>query len=175
MSARRGMTLIELMAALAIGGLLLMSGRALIAELQDAGATLGRSARANDANANARRTLYALIRRADVRPDSTSRFVGDSLSAGFRSLCEQPGGWLARCDVSMRIDTQRDSSSLVGQTNTGDVLTFDRWRGDASLRYLDLSTGQDQWVSQWGSSIVPPAAMAVEVDGDTIVLPVAGR
>ena len=169
------MTLIEVMAALAIGGLLLMSGRALLGQLQDAGTTLGRSARANDELSNATRTLYALVRRADVRPDSASRFAGDSLSASFRSLCEQPGGWLEPCGVTLRIEVGTDSSALVGQLSTGGRLSLDRWPGVGGLRYLDVSGAQDQWVSQWGRSIVPPAAMALVVPPDTIVLPLAGR
>jgi len=173
--ARRAMTLIEVMAALAIGGLLLMSGRALLGQLQDAGVTLGRSARANDELSNATRTLYALVRRADVRPDSLSRFIGDSLSASFRSLCEQPGGWLEPCGVAVLIDIGPDSSSLVGQLSSGGMLILKRWPGVGRFRYLDVTGAQDQWVSQWGRSIVPPAAMALVVPPDTIVLPVAGR
>jgi prepilin-type N-terminal cleavage/methylation domain-containing protein len=174
-SARRAMTLIEVMAALAISGLLLMSGRALLAQLEDAGTTLGRSARANDKLSNATRTLYALVRRADVRADSASRFVGDSSSASFRSLCEQSGGWLEPCSVSVEIDIGPDSSSLVGQLSTGGTLTLQRWPGVGRFRYLDVTGAQDQWVSQWGRSIVAPAAMALVIATDTIVLPVAGR
>lgn len=175
MRARRAMTLIEVMAALAIGGLLLMSGRALLAQLQDAGTTLGRSVRENDRRENATRTLYAIVRRADVRSDSSSRFVGDSMSASFRSLCEEPGGWLERCDVTLLIDIGPDSSSLVGQLATGGSLMLRRWPGVGRFRYLDVSGAQDQWVSTWGRSIVPPAAMALVVPTDTLVLPVAGR
>ena len=172
---RRGMTLIEVMTALVIGGMLLMSARALLGQLQDAATTLGRNARANDELSNATRTLYALVRRADVRPDSASRFVGDSLSASFRSLCEQAGGWLEPCGVTVLIRLGPDSSSLVGQMSSGGVLILRRWPGVGRFRYLDVTGAQDQWVSQWGRSIVSPAAMALVVPPDTIVLPVAGR
>ena len=169
------MTLIEVMAALAIAGLLLVTGRALLGQLQDAGATLGRSARANDERSNATRTLYALMRRADVRPDSASRFAGDSTSASFRSLCERPGGWLERCGVTVLIETDPDSSSMLAQLSTGELLPLRRWPGVGRFRYLDAAGARDQWVSGWGRSIVPPAAMALVLPADTIVLPVAGR
>jgi type II secretory pathway pseudopilin PulG len=169
------MTLIELMAALVVAGLLLLIGRSLLEQMERTGETLGRTARATDALANATRTLYALARRADVRTDSLSRFVGDSTSASFRSLCERNGGWLEPCGVTVLIDATPDSSSLVGQLSTGDVLVLARWPGTGALRYLDVSGPQEQWVSQWGRSIVPPAAMALVVPGDTVVLPVAGR
>ena len=81
------MTLIELMIAVALGGLVLLGARALLYQIEDAGSALGRSARATDRLSNATRTLYALARRADVRSDSASRFVGDSLGATFPSTC----------------------------------------------------------------------------------------
>lgn len=169
------MTLIELMAAMAIAGMLLVSARSLLDQLGRASATLGRTARATDELSNATRTLYALARRADVRPDSASRFVGDSTSASFRSLCEQTGGWLEPCGVTVLIDIRPDSSALIGQLSSGSVLILGRWPGVGVLRYLDVSGPQERWMSQWGRSIVPPAAMALVVPGDTIVLPVAGR
>ena len=173
--ARRAMTLIEVMAALSIGGLLLVSGRALLSQLQDAGTTLGRSARATDELSNATRTLHALVRRADVRPDSASRFVGDSMSARFRSLCEQPGGWLEPCGVTIVIDVGPDGSSLVGELSIGGRLLLERRPGVGRFRYLDVTGAQDRWMTQWGWSIVPPAAIVFVVAPDTIVIPMAGR
>ena len=172
---RRGMTIIELMAALSIAGLLLLGGRSLLDQLARAQKTLGRSARATDELSNATRTLYALARRADVRPDSASRFIGDSTNASFRTWCERTGGWLEPCGLTVLIDVGPDSSSLVGQLSTGGVLILARWPGAGTLRYLDVSGQREQWVSQWGRSIVPPAALALVVPGDTIVVPVVGR
>jgi hypothetical protein len=43
------------------------------------------------------------------------------------------------------------------------------------LRYLDVSGNEDRWMSQWGNSIVAPAAMALVVGVDTLMLPVVGR
>ncbi|HEX7980444.1 MAG TPA: hypothetical protein VF461_17710 [Gemmatimonadaceae bacterium] len=169
------MTVIELMVGLAIAGMLLLIGRALFGQIDDAGTALGRSARATDERSNATRTLFALTRQADVRPDSLSRFVGDSTSASFRSLCEQPGGWLEPCGVTVAIDMTPDSTSLVGTLSTGEVLRFARRPGAGTLRYLDVSGPRELWVRQWGSSIVPPAAMALVTPGDTMFLPVAGR
>lgn len=169
------MTLIEVMVALALSGLVLLGGRALLDQIERTTAVLGRTTRASDELSNATRTLYALVRRADVRPDSASRFIGDSLSASFRSLCEEPGGWLEPCAVTVLLDIGKDSSALVGQLSRGRVLILARWPGVGSFRFLDVTQSPDRWVSQWGRSIVPPAAMAVVVQGDTLILPVAGR
>lgn len=172
---RRGMTLIEVMLAVALSGLVLLSGRMLLSQLQHTSTVLGRTARRSDGDANATRTLYALVRRADVRPDSASRFIGDSMSARFRSLCDAPGGWLEPCGVMMFLERGTDSSALVGQLSNGERLVLTRWKGIGTLQFLDVVSGHDQWVGQWGRSITPPIAMAVVVAGDTIILPVAGR
>ena len=172
---RRGLTVIELMLALALSGLALLGGHALLQQLERASDVLGRTARANDELSNATRTLFALVRRADVRPDSLRRFRGDSVSASFQSLCKQSGGWLEPCGVMVLLDVAPDSSALVGQLSTGGALLLARFPGAGAFRYLDVVNGRDQWVSQWGQSIVPPIAMAVVAQGDTIMLPVAGR
>jgi hypothetical protein len=169
------MTVIELMLALGLSGLLLLSARALFTELQTVDVTLGRTARANDELANATRVLHALIRRADVTPDSARRFIGDSTSAQFSSLCEQPGGWLEPCAVTVLLDVGPDSSALIGDLSTGEQLTLARWPGRGVMRYLDVGSSGDRWIADWGRSIVPPAALAVVLPQDTVVLPIAGR
>lgn len=169
------MTLVEVVLALALGGLLLLSVRALFTELQAADVMLGRAARGDDELANATRVLYALFRRADVKPDSASRFIGDSTSASFRSMCEQPGGWLEPCAVTVLLDVGKDSSALIGDFSTGEQLILARWPGQGVLRFLDASPSGDRWISDWGRSIASPAAMAVVLPQDTIVLPIAGR
>jgi prepilin-type N-terminal cleavage/methylation domain-containing protein len=172
---RGAMTLIEVMLALALGSLLLFGARTLFTQLQTTDVILGRTARADDELANATRLLYALVRRAEVRPDSTSRFIGDSTSARFRSLCEQPGGWLEPCAVVVLLDASPDSSSLIADLSTGERLILARWPGQGTLRFLDATPAGDSWIGGWGRSITPPAAMAVAFPQDTIVLPIAGR
>ena len=170
-----GMTLVEVMLALVLGALTVLTARALLNQLGLAGETLGRVARVEDERRNETRVLYALLRHADVRPDSLRRFTGDSTSAQFHSLCQRPGGWGEPCDVTVLLDSGRDSTALVGQLSTGEVLTLGRWDGRAELRYLSATPSGDQWLSEWGRSIVAPAALALVFSQDTIVVPVAGR
>ncbi|MEO7455561.1 MAG: hypothetical protein ABIY52_04820 [Gemmatimonadaceae bacterium] len=169
------MTIVEVMLGIALGGLLLVSATALLGQIEAANTILGRVARTEDTRANATRILYALLTRVDVRPDSLGRFTADATSAHFRTHCEVPGGWLEPCDVSVSLDAQHDSSAVIGQLSTGEVLTLGTWLGQGEFRYLEVSPSGDKWLAQWGRSIVPPAAMALVLATDTIMLPVAGR
>ncbi|MEO8623806.1 MAG: hypothetical protein ABI625_22185, partial [bacterium] len=69
----------------------------------------------------------------------------------------------------------RDSTTLSAQLSTGELLTLGSWAGHGSLRYVDASTGVTRWLSEWGTSIAPPVAMALVLERDTIALPLAGR
>jgi hypothetical protein len=115
------------------------------------------------------------VRRANVRPDSLERFAGDSTSATFRSFCEVAGGWLVPCAVALALEVRPDSSALSARLSTGGSLSLERRAGAGTLRYLDANAPSQAWVGAWGRSIVPPAAIALIVEGDTVVLPMAGR
>lgn len=175
MHSRRGMTLVEVMLALVLSALALLTARALLDQLGQAGESLGRAARVQDERMNQTRTLYALMRHADVRPDTLRRFTGDSTSARFQSVCKRPGGWSEPCGVIVLMDVGKDSTALVGQLSTGELLTLGRWAGQGELRYLSANAAGEQWLSEWGRSIVAPAAIALVFAQDTIVVPVAGR
>jgi len=171
---RRGMTLIELMLAITLGGMLLLGARMLFTQLQVADVNLGRAAREGDERANAMRLLHLLVRNAEVQPDSVNRFQGDTMSVRFRSHCQRPGGWLEACSVSLVLAVTGDSTMLTADLTPGRRLVLARWSGRGGFEYLDTAPS-DRWVGSWGRSIIPPAAIAVALPSDTIVLPIAGR
>jgi hypothetical protein len=169
------MTLIELMVAFVVGALLMAGARMLFAQLQVADSELGRAARDDDQAANAMHLLYALTRRAEVRQDSSGAFAGDTASAAFRSACDRPGGWLEPCSVAVRLTLEADSSLLSADLSTGERFVLARWPGRALLRYVEVTATGERWSPSWGRSIAPPAAMAIVLSQDTVVLPIAGR
>jgi hypothetical protein len=77
--------------------------------------------------------------------------------------------------VSLVLDVTPDSSALTARLSTGQRLVLAHWPGIAAFQYLDTTPPVDRWMPSWGRSIAPPAAMAIVLPSDTIVLPIAGR
>src|SRR5258706_327528 len=85
---RRGTTLVELLAALALLGLLFGGARSLLSHLGDSNERLASEAQRGDARGTGERVLRALLRRATAGADSAHRFIADQTHAEFDSACD---------------------------------------------------------------------------------------
>jgi prepilin-type N-terminal cleavage/methylation domain-containing protein len=167
---RRGFTLIELMAALALSGLAIVGAARLLDQLGDARDRSAMRATRDAHNANGVRLLRALVLRAELQ-DESSRFFGSDTVASFPSSCEVPGGWLERCAVTLALASERDSAVLTASARGSTVIV---WRGaaPAQLRYFSgiSAPGGGRWLRGWGTSVAPPAAIGIATARDTLVL-----
>jgi prepilin-type N-terminal cleavage/methylation domain-containing protein len=177
--SRRGVTLLELIIALAISGLAILGCVMLIDQLNDSHDRIVRD-RAADAKAgNGDRLMHRLLADARTTPDTADRFRGDEHSASYLALCDTPSGWPESCRVSLSIDSLRDSSAIIAETKREDRLEetieerFELRRvfGAATFRFLDLSARDSSWVGQWATSIALPGAIAIVAGTDTTILP----
>jgi prepilin-type N-terminal cleavage/methylation domain-containing protein len=168
-----GFTLLEVMVALTVGGMALAVAVALLAGLGDRATGLAAAARRVDREANAERLLRALTANLQIGSDSTGPFRGDSRSAAFRSWCDAPSGWLERCAVRVSLEPETRGLSLILRL-AGPDTTLIRMRsgiGIGTLRYLVDAANGGRWADRW-SGMVPPAAMQVIADRDTLFLTV---
>jgi prepilin-type N-terminal cleavage/methylation domain-containing protein len=172
---RRGVTLLELMVALAITGLSLVAGRLLLETINDSGRTISAFARQSDTAANADRVLRSLLGRAEVSADSLRRFRGDSLSVSFDSWCDRPAGWIERCRVGLAIGYTVDSSVVTALLSSGEVIRLHSMAGVALFRYVTRDTSGTRWLQSWGNSITAPYALSVLTVRDTVVLVIEER
>jgi prepilin-type N-terminal cleavage/methylation domain-containing protein len=169
--SRRGLTMFELIIALALAGTVLAGGALLLEELGDANARVFAQAATEAATNNGARARDRLF--ADARPadDSSERFTGDSRAASFTTLCDTPAGWRERCRVKLMIDSLADSSAVIALSDRGDALTLGRIGGAASFRYIDLTGRDTAWLTRWSPSVALPHAIAIVAGVDTAVLP----
>jgi prepilin-type N-terminal cleavage/methylation domain-containing protein len=172
---RRGVTLLELMVALAVTGLSLVAGRLLIETIDDSGRTISAFARRSDTVANADRILRSLLGRAEVSADSLRRFRGDSLAVSFDSWCDRPTGWIERCRVGLAIGYGADSSVVTASLSSGEILRLRTAAGLAQFRYVTRDTSGTRWMQSWGNSITAPYALSIVTARDTIVLIIGER
>lgn len=168
---RRGVTMLELLIALALAGITLAIGALMLAQLGDANARIASEvvteADANNGDRALRRWL------ADARPaaDTSERFSGDARTLTFTTLCDTPSGWREPCRATLMLDSLRDSSVLVAATDRGEQLPVRRLAGAASFRYLDLASRDTIWFARWTASVALPSAVAIVVGVDSAMLP----
>ena len=170
--SRPGVTLLELVVALAISSFAILGGVVLLDQLTDSSKRIAQDS-VHDATAgNGDRLLRRFLIDAQATTDTARRFRGDEHNAKYLSLCDTPSGWPERCRVILSIDSLPDTSAVIVETDRGDRFEVRRMLGVATFRFLDLAGQRDSlWVRQWETSIAPPGAIAVVVGVDTTVFP----
>ncbi|HTE45995.1 MAG TPA: type II secretion system protein [Gemmatimonadaceae bacterium] len=172
-SDRRGFTLIEVTTALAIAGLVLVGGIALIDQIGDGASRITEESRRAAREGNGERLMRRLLLDATTTTDSTKRFRGDEHSLELWTTCEHSAGWVEVCRVSLAIDERTDSSVVLGELSTGESFSLRRQAGAAEFRYFNPLGTDTSWVREWSSNVSLPTAVGLLAHGDTTVLPVS--
>jgi prepilin-type N-terminal cleavage/methylation domain-containing protein len=164
---RCGMTLVELMAAIAIAGLVLLGALLLLGGVTDSVHRIEDDATSVTAAGTTTRRLHQLLNDATATDDTTKRFEGDQLGFAFWSRCAQAQGWMASCAVTVElVDTARGTAFHVSFAN-GQAQTLRRYDRPARLRYFDAD--HEAWRTAWNASATIPAALEVVVGTDTMI------
>ena len=181
MSARRirrgGFTLVEVMVALVVMGVVLAGARTMLGQIADDADRITAAAAEGDREANAEALLRSVVGRLEVSasPEGGSLFEGTPAGMRFHAWCEVPDGWLERCEASLGIIQVEREKVLALRLSTGELVTIRRGFEDGELAYLrDAATGGD-WVHDWGARTTAPLAVAVVVEGDTTFLRIGDR
>ena len=176
---RSGLTLLELIVALALGGMILAGAHAVLAtltgEVDDIRARAGQA----DAVANGEFLLRALVGRVEAGTPEAVPFVGTPERTRFTSWCEVPAGLLERCTVTLAIDTAGGTRSLVAVLNGRRASTLLPGASPVAFRYLNSAANGGQWFREWGAGISAPLALGVLLDrgerGDTLIVRIGSR
>jgi prepilin-type N-terminal cleavage/methylation domain-containing protein len=169
---RRGVTLLELLVALAIAGLAMLGGVLLLDQVDDSARRIDAESRRDALDNNGERALSRLLADARGSSDTADRFRGDDQNASFLGLCDMPSGWPELCRVGLSITSEPDSSAVVAQPASGPAFAVARVAGPAAFRYLDAArSGDSAWLARWTASIALPAALALITPVDTTVFP----
>ena len=94
--APAGFTLVEVMVAVVVIGVVLVGARAMLGQIADDAGRISGAAAEADREANADALLRAVAGRLEVSPvpEREVRFEGQPDGARFHSWCEVPDGWL---------------------------------------------------------------------------------
>jgi prepilin-type N-terminal cleavage/methylation domain-containing protein len=154
-----GFTLIEVMVALAISGLVVLSTERLFAGAGDGARVLTEARGQLDRDANARRWLEATFLSLAVGDSGATGFTGDRDRVRFTALQLTPGGWFEPRQIDLGL---RDGRLGVG-VSPGESLILADSVIDLAFDYL-LEPGADtRWVQQWVSPVSAPLAVRVRL------------
>lgn len=172
-----GFTLVEVMVAVAVIGVVLVGARTMLGQIADDADRIGAAAREADRDANAEALLRAIVGRVDVSPGAGTeiRFEGEPQGARFHSWCEVPDGWLEACRVSLGFIELEGASALVLRLSTGELVPLRRGLRAGEIVYLRDAAAGGRWVRSWGATITAPQALGIVVDGDTTIVRIGER
>ena len=176
---RRGFTLIELIVALALGGMILVGAHQVLGSLEDETHALAIRSADTEASANGLRLLRALAGRVEVGTPEAVAFAGTPMEARFTSWCEVPAGWLERCTVVLAVDTVRGAPTLAAHIDNAPAVALVPNVSSGALRYLNSAANGGQWFRAWSTGISAPLALGVirNHDGhaDTLIVRIGER
>ncbi|MGH7533425.1 MAG: PulJ/GspJ family protein [Gemmatimonadales bacterium] len=176
---RSGFTLLELMLALAIGGLLVLTAGRLFAVAGDSNTALMRARRADDLRANGREWLTTTLGSLEVGAAGTIGFQGNGTTMTFTAWVPTAQGWMERRPVTLTLA----GGALIG-TADGSVMLADSVRAGA-FDYLSEYGEGTTWLSGWQSPVSAPIAIRIRLTRptsdpehlqvDTLVFRIGGR
>ena len=174
-ASRRGFSLVEMMVALLISGMVVLGARMMLEQLGDSAIrTIARSTRA-DREANGERLLRDLAGRLDVGSDASTGFSGEPGTAHFGSWCDVPSGWQEPCRVALVVVDRGQRSTLIATFAPNDSVTLLVREHPMQLRYLGEPRAAGRWFISWGAGITAPLAIAVISGTDTMIVRIGER
>lgn len=174
-SHSRGFTLVEVVVALAISGLLLLAAHFTLTQIGDHASRVTGSAAVSDREANAERRLRSVVAQIDVGSDSGSGFGGNEHEVRFSSWCERPEGWQEQCEVTIAVDTTGSTLALTLTPSPGSRVVLRAGLVSAELRYLATAENGGTWFRVWGQGTAAPIAIGVIIHGDTTIVRIGER
>lgn len=172
---RAGFTLLEVVVALAVTGIVVLGARAVLARLGDDAHHLAATAADDDREANADRLLRDLLGRAEPPLGRSARFLGEPRAVRFDTRCDVPAGWQEHCTAELGV-VEVNGVQTVGLTlSTGEAVVLRRGFEHAVLRYLYDPGNGGVWMNRWNSTVSLPWAVGLEVDGELVILPIGER
>ncbi|HSM17614.1 MAG TPA: prepilin-type N-terminal cleavage/methylation domain-containing protein [Gemmatimonadales bacterium] len=178
----RGFTLIEILTAIAITGILLLTAHRVFVATADAARRVRTDRLALDRSINAERWLEAAFASLDVGQEGSAPFEGRRNRVRFSTWLETPDGWFQRREVEIK----RNQDRVVATGAGSDILVLKEGIARLEFDYLLEMGAAATWATEWISPASAPYAVRLrsyqldEEDesveaADTLLLLIRGR
>jgi len=154
MKRRHGFTLIEVMVALAISGLVVLAAHRIFTGVADSARSVATARENLDRRANARRWLKSAF--LSLEPP----FEGRADRVSFTSWQLTSGGWFEPQTTVL----WRDRTQFLGKSGN-EVLQLADGVSDVAFDYLLDPGANSKWVREWISPVSAPLAVRLRITG----------
>jgi len=177
--SRNGYSLVELIVALSVVGLVLGVGTAAFLGVADRGRTLIGAAERRDLLANFEALVRSTLGNLDMsRPPALE---GGATDVRYRSWCVTTERWLERCHVTLASISDSAGPAIVMtqhvESRNGSV-RLGPWKtpvpDNVSFIYLADPASGGRWTASWTAPSLP-YAVGLVTGPDTLILPVGQR
>lgn len=158
-NSRAGFTLVELLIALLIGGLVAVMISRIFAATSDAGRKLRQARAALDAQANVRRWLTATFLSLEVGTPESGGFEGHPGAMQFSAFEISGDGWFER----RRIELGLVDGRLRAREANGEEIVLADSLSDVAFDYLLEPGLNSRWVADWISPVSAPLAVRIRL------------
>jgi prepilin-type N-terminal cleavage/methylation domain-containing protein len=153
-----GFTLVEVLAALAITGFVVLLAHRLLTATIDSARQLDQARLESDRQENGRRWLRAAFLSLEVGSDAGG-FAGLRDRVTFTAWLQQPGGWAAR----RRMSIVADGGHLWSTVSPGPALRIADSVTALAVDYLLEPGANAKWVREWLSPLSAPLAVRFRI------------
>lgn len=184
---RHGMTLLEVIVAVAASGFLLLAARQVFEIVGSSTAAFARAVNESERRANGEDLLRELLHALDLSGVAASQggewpLEGDQREVRFDTRCDSAGGWKEPCQVVIRIGRDGPpSSSATGNDGDGMTLILQPRHGGSvtfstgldsitALLFLETAAGGGVWRDSWERNLPPPLAIGLVRPADTLIV-----
>jgi hypothetical protein len=165
---------VEVLVALSIGAVVLVSARALLDGLASHARTTVRAMHDTDVEGNGERLARQVASNLILVPDPAPSFIGTETASTFDAWCSAARGGLERCHVRLAPASSLREPGVVLSLSTGATVMLLRGT-NARLRYLSDAAEGGHWEDVWRQPQTPPLAVALGAGGRSLVLRIGER